>query len=157
MPDENKTTEETEEEYVSKEEHEKTQRELAFLKAGIDTNSPMAQYFVQGYSGELDPESIKEEATKVGLVSGEEEEEKTTENNNPDLTQEEKDQATNRRNLSTGALPDDNEGESPYAAARRTHKETIDAGASKDDALAAGIGKIFDAALNGDERVMYRP
>lgn len=158
MAEEENNQEEGQEEYVPRAQHEQTQRELAFLKAGVNTDTPMGKYFAQGYDGELDPESIKAEAQQVGLVQGEEEEDNSQQtNNNPQLTAEEQNQANSRRNLATGGLPDTGEGEDPYQTARRTHSESIDAGASKDDALAAGIGQILSAAANGDERVMYRP
>jgi hypothetical protein len=45
------------------------QKELAFVKAGIDLNSPMAKYFVKGYDGELSPEAIRLAAEEAQLVA----------------------------------------------------------------------------------------
>lgn len=45
------------------------QKELAFVKAGIDLNSPMAKYFVKGYDGELTPEAIRLAAEEAQLVT----------------------------------------------------------------------------------------
>jgi hypothetical protein len=45
------------------------QKELAFAKAGIDLNSPMAKYFVKGYDGELTPEAIRMAAEEAQLVA----------------------------------------------------------------------------------------
>jgi hypothetical protein len=48
---------------------ESAQRELAFVKAGIDPNSPMSKYFMKGYDGELDPEAIRQAAVEAQLIS----------------------------------------------------------------------------------------
>lgn len=45
------------------------QRELAFVKAGIDPASPQAKYFVKGYDGELDPEAIRAAAAEAQLIT----------------------------------------------------------------------------------------
>lgn len=46
-------------------------KELAFVKAGLDMNSPMAKYFVKGYDGDLTPEAIREAAMEVQLITPE--------------------------------------------------------------------------------------
>lgn len=51
-------------------EAETAKRELAFAKAGIPMDTPMAKYFVKGYDGELTPEAIRTAATEAGLVAG---------------------------------------------------------------------------------------
>jgi hypothetical protein len=48
---------------------ETAKRELAFVKAGIDPNSPMSKYFMKGYDGELDPEAIRQAAVEAQLIS----------------------------------------------------------------------------------------
>jgi hypothetical protein len=45
------------------------QRELAFVKAGIDPASPQAKYFVKGYDGELSPEAIRAAAEEAQLIT----------------------------------------------------------------------------------------
>lgn len=44
------------------------QRELAFFKAGVDLNTPMAKYFVKGYEGELTPDAIRTAAEEAQLI-----------------------------------------------------------------------------------------
>jgi hypothetical protein len=45
------------------------EKDLAFMRAGIDTSTnPMAGYFVKGYDGEITPEAIKAKAIEVGLL-----------------------------------------------------------------------------------------
>jgi hypothetical protein len=43
-------------------------RELAFVKAGVDTNAAIAKYFVKGYDGELSPEAIRVAAQEANLI-----------------------------------------------------------------------------------------
>ena len=43
-------------------------RELAFVKAGVDTNAPIAKYFVKGYDGELSAEAIRVAAQEANLI-----------------------------------------------------------------------------------------
>jgi hypothetical protein len=45
------------------------ERELAFAKAGVDLADPKLSYFVKGYSGELTPEAIKQEAVNAGFLA----------------------------------------------------------------------------------------
>lgn len=44
------------------------ERELAFLKAGVNLNSPMGRYFVKGYDGEFTPEAIRQAAMEAQLI-----------------------------------------------------------------------------------------
>lgn len=44
-------------------------REMAFTKAGVDTDDPRFSYFVKGYEGELTAEAIRAEAVKAGFIS----------------------------------------------------------------------------------------
>lgn len=45
------------------------QRELAFVKAGVDPASPQAKYFVKGYDGDLSPEAIRQAADEAQLFT----------------------------------------------------------------------------------------
>jgi len=43
-------------------------RELAFIKAGIDTSTPMGSLFTRAYDGEIDADAIKAAAVKDGVI-----------------------------------------------------------------------------------------
>jgi hypothetical protein len=45
------------------------QRELAFVKAGIDPSLPVAKYFMKGYDGELNPDSIRQAAIEAQIIA----------------------------------------------------------------------------------------
>lgn len=44
-------------------------RENAFIKAGVDPQDPRFKYFLKGYDGELDPDSIREAAVEAQLIA----------------------------------------------------------------------------------------
>jgi hypothetical protein len=50
-------------------EAEQAKREMAFMKAGIDTGDSAAKYFVKGYDGELTVDAIKQAAVEARLLS----------------------------------------------------------------------------------------
>ena len=54
----------------SKLESEKAEmaRELAFLKAGVDTESKVGKLLMKGWEGELDVEAIAAEAAEIGAL-----------------------------------------------------------------------------------------
>jgi hypothetical protein len=43
-------------------------KQMAFAKAGIDTDDPKTAYFVRAYEGEVTAEAIRAEAIKVGFI-----------------------------------------------------------------------------------------
>lgn len=47
---------------------EHLKREMAFTKAGIDLNAPIAKYFVKGYDGEISAEAIRKAAEEANLL-----------------------------------------------------------------------------------------
>jgi hypothetical protein len=47
------------------------QRELAFLKAGVPADNPMAKYFVKGYEGDITADAIRAAAQEAGLIATE--------------------------------------------------------------------------------------
>ncbi len=44
-------------------------KQIAFSKAGIDTDDPKTQYFVKAYDGEVSADAIRAEAIKAGFLS----------------------------------------------------------------------------------------
>jgi signal recognition particle subunit SEC65 len=51
-------------------------RELAFVKAGVDVNAPIAKYFVKGYDGELSADAIRVAAQEANLIQAAQQQEK---------------------------------------------------------------------------------
>lgn len=117
------------------------QRELAFVKAGVDTDSPIGKLLLNGYTGELEVEAIKAEALAVGAIKSE----APVEPDAPVITDEEKASTDQRADLAAGAVPDDGQDPDPVGSAIRAGQEAIDKGAKEE----AGLGLAFRAlAMN---------
>ena len=52
----------------ARKEADTAKKELAFLKAGIDTTDPKMSYFVKGYDGDISAEAIKTAALEAGFI-----------------------------------------------------------------------------------------
>lgn len=140
-------------------EAEAVKRENAFLKAGIDPDSPKAKYFVKGYDGELTKDAILAEAKEAGVLEertppppAEEEQEEPTGRRQP--TEEEQEMEGLATEVSSeaapsGALPK----EDPHEAAwnRFSDRRKTE---PREDAAAEVIGSIFQGAIEGDERFL---
>ena len=51
------------------EELAQARREMAFLKAGINTEDPRMRYFVKGYDGEYTAEAVRQAALEAGFLT----------------------------------------------------------------------------------------
>jgi hypothetical protein len=49
-------------------ENQQLKRELAFFKAGIDTDDPRMKYFTKGYEGELTADAVRQAAMDAGFL-----------------------------------------------------------------------------------------
>lgn len=47
---------------------EAAKKKLAFVEAGVDLSSPVAEYFIKGYDGEISADAIKSAASKLNLT-----------------------------------------------------------------------------------------
>lgn len=47
---------------------EVAKKKLAFVEAGVDLSSPVAEYFIKGYDGEISADAIKSAASKLNLT-----------------------------------------------------------------------------------------
>lgn len=50
-------------------ENSSLKRELAFTKAGIQTDDPKMVYFIKGYDGDLEPQAVRQAAIEAGFIS----------------------------------------------------------------------------------------
>lgn len=123
-------------------------RELAFLKAGIDTSTKLGTLFAKSYDGDLsDSDKLKAEATELGLLKAAptEEAERTPDNS-----------STERSNLATGAAPDDGKGVNPRLAARSLAEAALKNGATFDEAGGTLVAELARAAMSGDQSVIIK-
>lgn len=126
---------------------ETAERQLAFVKAGIDYDSGLGSLLFQVYTGEPDPEKIKAEAIERGILQAPADE-------GPSISPEEEALTAQRRAVHTGASADDGS-EHPVDGAIRVGEEAMRT-KTRDDAMVDAIRHIATAAKNGDQRVMIR-
>lgn len=123
-------------------------RELAFLKAGIDTTTPVGALLLRTYDGELTAEAVKASAEPLGLVPSA----------TSPVTAPEVDQTGVRTSLQhSGTVAPGQEPEvHPIIAAGMDARSMIDNGGSHIDAVAAYGNRVARAAMAGDARVLSR-
>jgi len=127
-------------------------REMAFLKAGIDTDSKIGGMLLKTYEGELDVEAIRAEA---GAIPGFLTENQVVDVDETDTTsQENLDLQNLRDNMSTGDAPT---GEQVNAQdlAMQEFSEAIKSGASRKDSAAAYFGTLLTEAANGNQSAIF--
>lgn len=132
-------------------EGDKARRENAFLRAGVDLDSPLGTLFSKGYEGELDGDKVKEAWSALQPAQA-----PPPEAASDAPTPEELAQAQARDALNTGGVPPGEEpSPSPWDAAKENYKIAKEKGQSTDRAQTAAIQTVMDAAVAGDERVLY--
>lgn len=135
------------------------QRELAFVKAGVDTDSKLGKLLLNSYDGELDPTTIRSEWEDIGgaasvapQVTDETtpEREPEPESGLPEGTQE-------RQGLATGALGDTGQepNPDPRKVSLQAGRDAIAAGAPHDEAMGVMLSGLAQAAAKGDQRVIW--
>ena len=133
------------------EEANSAKRELAFLKAGVDTESPIGKLFMRAYDGELDKESLTTAFAELGGTTSSDDTEPP-----PDPSVE----ATRERQaLASGAATED--GEVPAVPVRgktgravKAGQDAIDRGAPREEATGVVFGELTAAAAQGDSTVI---
>ena len=131
---------------------DQVKREMAFLKAGVDTDTKAGQLLFKAYDGELDMESIRVEADELGLFKSSEEPAPVVEQ----VPAEDRQATTERQALAETSVPPGSQTESPYDAGHREFREMMDAGRPKEDSAARLIHTVLEAAGgdNPDQRVV---
>lgn len=130
------------------------QREIAFLKAGVDTSSKIGSMLMQTYQGDLEPDVIKAEALEVGAI-------KTSEEPKPETpaTPEEQAVLEGQQQLAGSestvppVAPEDRPRD-PLKDGYEKFDEQLREGATRGEASAEVTTRIIDAALHGDKRFL---
>jgi hypothetical protein len=115
-------------------------REVAMLKAGIDTETPIGAMFSKGYEGELTKEAVTTAWSALGVtpVAADAPADDTPEPG-PDMAPGETDLTADRRALANGSASDTPVTPDPKSAAKDRVEAVISAGGTEDDAMAAGL------------------
>lgn len=130
------------------------QRELAFVKAGVDTSTKAGQLLFKAYDGDLSVDAIKAEAAELGLVQPAEEAPAAEQ---VEVSDEEREAANVSQETSRTSPADVPQGEDPRAVADQVAADILAAGGTREDAVAASISVLGTAAASGDNRVLWNP
>lgn len=132
-------------------EAEKLQRENAFLRAGVDLDSPIGTMFGKAYDGELTREAIQEAAKQVGAIRTAE----TALATPPTEPQQQHDtsQGQDRMDLASGSTTPNPNAANPYQEAETAWENARSGGATREAAAAAPLAVLLEAAHRGDRRV----
>ena len=127
-------------------------RELAFIKAGVDTDTPIGKLFMRAYDGELDKESVTAAYAELGGMTTSDAELEQPPDPSVEATRE-------RQALASGAATED--GEVPAVPVRgkdgravKAGKDALTAGAPRDQAAGVTFGELISAAAEGDRSVI---
>tara|TARA_B110000003_G_scaffold253560_1_gene268946 strand:+ start:667 stop:1173 length:507 start_codon:yes stop_codon:yes gene_type:complete len=132
-------------------ERDQLKREMAFMKAGVDTDSKAGQLLFKAYDGELETESIQAEWQELVPTSAPVvEPEQAQDNVNETDTQV----AEQRQALAEDSVSVEASTQSPYEQGFQEFKTAYDSGRSKEDSAAKFVHTILEAASQGDERVV---
>ncbi len=136
-------------------ERDAARRELALVKAGVDTDSKMGQLFARAYDGDLDVEKIKAEWAEI---AGPQTSTPTPEPElapEPAITPDEASSTAARQALANGSPADlPSADPDPRQTAVEAGDAIVAAGGTRDAALAASADALIAAAINGDRRVI---
>lgn len=123
---------------------DQAKKELAMVKAGIDTDSKLGQLFFNSYNGELTTEALRKEAAEIGLY--EELKEETT------IPEEERQSTKERQQAANGSSAPDHNPLHPREEAVEKAKEVIAKGGKFDHAAGAYINTLVQRFAEGDPR-----
>jgi hypothetical protein len=130
---------------------EEMKREMAFMKAGVDTDSKAGQLLFKAYDGELETESIQAEWQELvpTPVPVEEPEPAQDTVNETDTQVSQQRQALAEDSVSVEATT-----QSPYEQGFQEFQKSYDSGRPKDESAARFVHTVLEAAGQGDERVV---
>jgi len=132
-------------------ERDQLKREMAFMKAGVDTDSKAGQLLFKAYDGELETESIQAEWQELvpTPVPVEEPEPAQDTVNETDTQVSQQRQALAEDSVSVEATT-----QSPYEQGFQEFQKSYDSGRPKDESAARFVHTVLEAAGQGDERVV---
>lgn len=136
-------------------EAELAKKELAFVKAGINTDTKPARALLESYSGELTPDAIKAEAADWGLIQA-----AATPEPTPDPTPDYSDDAalqSMRDGLSGSPAPIDSTPKSAIDIAGEQYTADRNEGRAAQDAINRAYGTFLKEAAAGNKSAIFDP
>lgn len=137
---------------AAKREAELAKRELAFVKAGVDTDKKPARALLENYDGELTSDAIRAEATEWGLLEAAESTEASPAESAAEAVAEA--QAT-RESLEGRPAPDEPAQIGGVDAALKNFLKNKEDGMSQVNATNHAFGEVIKAAAQGDKQARF--
>lgn len=134
-------------------ENARLKREMAFMRAGIDTTTKPAQALIASYSGELEADAIKAEAAEWGLVKGEAPPENKYDENSPERQQQEIREQTSGEPAPVPPPPEVNGMEKAISGYHQNRTK----GMADENAQVQAFGEVIKAAAGGDKSAIFDP
>ena len=132
-------------------ERDQLKREMAFMKAGVDTDSKAGQLLFKAYDGELDTEAIQAEWQELAPSPVPVEQPEPAQ----DIVDDTDTQVAGQRQaLAEDSVSVEASTQSPYEQGFQEFKTAYDSGRSKEDSAARFVHTVLEAAGQGDERVV---
>lgn len=128
-------------------------RQIAFLQAGVDTETKLGQMLMKSYEGELTAEAIKAEATEIGMFNSESAEVETE----SALTQAQVEYQMAKEGLSGGntALTEEPAPRSAIDKAYAEWNNSRKSGLSNADAQDLAFASFISSAAQGDSTALF--
>lgn len=143
-------------------ERDALKREMAFIKAGVDTESKIGKMLMATYDGELDKEAIQAEAGDLPgalIVPGQNEDpaDNADAHNEGEASDRERQIQQIREGIQGGEPPDtgDNQFVDAKSAAWDQAQEVLKSGGGRDQAWAAYMGNYLAEAANGNPNAIF--
>lgn len=138
---------------TARREANEAKRELAFVRAGIDTENGPGKLLFISYDGELTKEAVEAAAAEYGINPASASTPPKEET--PPSPQHDPAQSAERQALSSGSgTPNAESAEHPGIAAMRDFQDAKARGVPEEKAAAAAFNRIIAAANAGDKRVI---
>jgi hypothetical protein len=133
-------------------------RELAFLKAGITTDTGPGKLLLKSYDGDLTPEAVLAAAAEYGIAPQPAQPPAEAPAPAPAFTAEDAAAARERAELVSGSEPPGGPADpDPIQTGLDRFYEDRKSGKSSEQAAKSFIDTVFSAAAAGDERALHDP
>lgn len=140
---------------AAKREADAAKRELAFVRAGIDTENGPGKLLFKSYDGELTKEAVEAAAAEYGITPASASSTSTQGETTPPPPQHDPAQSAERNALASGSgAPNTESAEHPGSLAMKDYQDARARGVPEEKAAAAAFSRIVAAANAGDKRVI---
>jgi hypothetical protein len=121
-------------------------RENAFLRAGVDLDTPVGKLLIKAYDGDLEVDAIRSSYSEIAPS--------TTTSTAPPSTEAQYRDGFMREATTSAPIGDLTESD-PVASGRKAFDDRIRQGATREDASAEILTRLIDAGARGDNRVVF--